>query len=110
MRSILTTSFAILALSGPAMAQAFDVVSVLPAQGGAGIDYRFYPNRFVGTYLTLEQLIGQAWAIDAREIAGGSDWIRVDRFNVTAIVESAASPAQMRTMLQACSRRRERAT
>jgi uncharacterized protein (TIGR03435 family) len=102
MRTILMT-VAVLAIgAGSTRAQSFEVASVLPAEGVGGIDARFYPNRFVGTYLTLEQLIGQAWSIDAREIAGGPDWIRIARFNVTATTgEESTPPDRVRAMLQA---------
>ena len=77
----------------------FEAASIRPSSGG-GIDFRFFPNRFVGTNLTLGQLIEQAYNIQPRELIGGPDWLRVDRFNVTATSGGEVSQDQMRLMLR----------
>ncbi len=85
-----------------AQAPAFDVVSVKPVSPDdrRGIDFRFYPDRFVATLLTLEQLICQAYDIQPRELSGGPDWMRTDRFNVTATTGSEVPRERMRLMIQ----------
>ena len=77
----------------------FEAASIRPSGGGA-IDFRFFPNRFAGTNLTLGQLIEQAYNIHPRELIGGPDWLRVDRFNVTATSGAEVSQDQMRLMLR----------
>jgi uncharacterized protein (TIGR03435 family) len=78
---------------------AFEVASVRPNGAGA-IDLRYFPNRFVATNVTLGQLIEQAYAIQPRELIGGPDWVRVERFDVTATSSAEVTEAQMRLMLQ----------
>jgi uncharacterized protein (TIGR03435 family) len=78
----------------------FEVASVRPNGAGA-IDFRFFPTRFVATNLTLGQLIEQAYNIEPRELIGGPDWVRVERFDVTGTSGAEVTQAQMRLMLQA---------
>lgn len=85
--------------AGAAAPSAFEAASIRPSGGGA-IDFRFFPNRFVGTNLTLGQLIEQAYSIQPRELIGGPDWVRVERFNVTAISGAEVGLEQMRLMLR----------
>ena len=87
----------------PAALPRFEAASIRPLtpdQAGA-IDFRFYPNRFVATTLRLSQLIEQAYSIEARELIGGPDWVRVDVFNVTATTGADVSQDRMKLMLQA---------
>ncbi|MGH9241584.1 MAG: TIGR03435 family protein [Vicinamibacterales bacterium] len=85
--------------AGAAAPSAFEAASIRPSGGGA-IDFRFFPNRFVGTNLTLGQLIEQAYSIQPRELIGGPDWVRVERFNVTATSGAEVGLEQMRLMLR----------
>jgi uncharacterized protein (TIGR03435 family) len=85
--------------AGVATLPAFEAASIRPSGGGA-IDFRFFPNRFVATNFTLGQLIEQAYNIQPRELIGGPDWLRVDRFNVTATSGAEVSQDQMRLMLR----------
>jgi uncharacterized protein (TIGR03435 family) len=80
----------------------FDAASIKPPdpKGIGAIDLRFYPNRFVATTVTLSQLIEQAYGLQAREIIGGPDWVRVERFDVTATTGADVSRDQMKLMLQ----------
>ena len=89
MQRCLTITVALMAIGSGAMAQApvgagpsFEAASVKPPdpQGIGAIDIRFFPNRFVATTVTLSQLIEYAYGIEAREIVGGPDWVRVERF------------------------------
>jgi len=81
---------------------AFDAASIkAPDPNGIGaIDIRIYPNRFVATTVTLSQLIEYAYGIQSREIAGGPDWVRVERFDVTATAGRDVDRQQMQFMLQ----------
>ncbi len=92
----------VLAQQSPAGAVAlpsFEAASI--RQNGRGaIDSRFLPTRFVATNVTLGQLIEQAYNIQPRELIGGPEWVRVDRFDVTATSGSEVSPDQMRLMLR----------
>jgi uncharacterized protein (TIGR03435 family) len=79
----------------------FEAASIRPVEAsGRPIDLRFLPNRFVATTVTASQLIEQAYGLQAREISGGPDWVRVDRFDVTATTGSEVSGDQMKLMLQ----------
>ena len=81
----------------------FEAASIRPAPPDAprGIDYRFYEDRFVGTALMLSQLIELAYGIEARELTGGPDWIRGDRFDVLATAGSVVPRDRLQLMLQA---------
>ena len=61
---------------------------------------RILPNRFVATNVTPGQLIEQAYNIQPRELIGGPDWLRVDRFDVTATSGAEVVQDQMRLMLR----------
>ena len=85
--------------AGAASLPSFEAASIRP-NGSGPIDFRFLPTRFVGTNLTLGQLIEQAYNIQPRELIGGPDWLRVDRFDVTATTGAEVSQDQMRLMLR----------
>ena len=80
----------------------FEAASIkAPDPNGIGaIDIRFYPNRFVATTVTLTQLIEYAYGIELREIAGGPDWVRVERFDVTATAGRDVERRQLTLMMQ----------
>jgi uncharacterized protein (TIGR03435 family) len=82
---------------------AFDAasVTVVPLGAPVPIDLRFQAGSFKATNATLAQLIEQAYAIEARELVGGPDWVRVDRFNVTATTGQLVERERARLMLQA---------
>jgi uncharacterized protein (TIGR03435 family) len=80
----------------------FEVASIRPVEPtGRPIDLRFFPNRFVATTVTLSQLIEQAYGLQQREITGGPDWVRVERFDVTATTGTEVPAEHMRLMVQA---------
>ena len=89
--------------AGAAALPTFDAASVKAPDPRtlAIFDLRFYPNRFVAMRMTLSHLIEQAYDILPREVVGGPDWVRAERFDVTATTASDVSLAQMRLMLQA---------
>jgi len=87
--------------AGAGRSPAFEAASVKPVEPvGRPIDLRFFPNRFVATTVTLSQLIEQAYGIQPREVVGGPDWVRVERFDVTATTGADVSRDQMTLMLQ----------
>lgn len=83
-------------------ADVFEAASIrpVPERSGLPIDFRFFQERFVGTNLTLDQLIQLAYGIESRELVGGPDWVRVDRFNVTATAGQSVDRERMKRMLQ----------
>jgi len=89
-------------LPSPAPKPVFEAASIRLSPPGTprGIDYRFYDDRFVGTALMLTQLIEQAYGLASRELTGGPDWIRGERFDVMATAGSAVPRDRMRLMLQ----------
>jgi len=80
----------------------FDAASIKPVEFDSRdtIGFKFLPGRFVATNLTLAQLIQQAYGVEDRELAGGPDWVRADRFNITATTGGSVSGDRERTMLQ----------
>ena len=104
-RGLLVTIAVVICSTAPAPAQSppagaaappsFEAASIRPSPGGF-IDFRFFPIRFVGTNLTLGQLIEQAYNIQPRELIGGPDWLRIDRFDVMATSDAEVSQDQMR--------------
>jgi uncharacterized protein (TIGR03435 family) len=109
MRSLVATAVVMLACGSGVLAQApagagasFETASIKAVESaGRPIDLRFFPNRFVATTVTLSQLIEQAYGIQPREIVGGPDWVRVERFDVTATTGAEVRPDQMKLMLRA---------
>jgi uncharacterized protein (TIGR03435 family) len=98
---------AVLAIGSGVVAQvpsldSFEAASIapVPERSGVPIDFRFFQERFVATNVTLDQLIQLAYGIESREVVGGPDWVRVDRFNVTATAGQSADRDRMRLMLQ----------
>jgi uncharacterized protein (TIGR03435 family) len=107
-RALITVAAVVVALAVSGQAQqpapaaaplSFEAASIRPNGRGA-IDFRFLPTRFVATNVTLGQLIEQAYNIQPRELISGTDWVRVDRFDVTATSGPEVSPDQMRLMLR----------
>jgi uncharacterized protein (TIGR03435 family) len=79
----------------------FEVASVKRPLGIVGpIDLRFFPNRLVATRVTLGQLIEHAYSIEPRELVGGPEWVRVERFDVVATSGIEVSQDRMRLMLR----------
>lgn len=80
----------------------FEVASVKRPLAITGpMDIRVFPNRFVAMRLTLGQLIEQAYNVQGHELIGGTEWVRVERFDVTASPGTEVQPNQMKLMLQA---------
>lgn len=85
-----------------ASSESFEAASIrrVPADAGVPIDFRFFQERFVATNVTLDQLIQLAYGIESREVVGGPDWVRVDRFNVTATAGQSVDRERMKRRLQ----------
>ena len=83
-------------------ADSFEAASIRPVPSDAAIpiDFRFFQERFVATNLTLDQLIQLAYGVEAREVVGGPEWVRVERFNVTATAGQSVDRDRMKLMLQ----------
>ena len=86
--------------AGAAPLPSFEAASIKPLDSRGRIDFRFFPNRFVATSLTLSQLIEQAYKIQPRELLGGPEWVRVGAFDVIATSGREVSQDQMRLMLR----------
>src|SRR5688572_23276035 len=86
----------------PPPSVAFEAASIAPVPERAGVpmDFRFFQERFVATNLALDQLIQIAYGIESREVVGGPEWVRVDRFNVTATAGESVDRDRMKLMLQ----------
>ena len=87
---------------GAASKPVFEAASIKPPDpnGSGAIDLRFFPNRFAAANIRLFDLIGQAYDLEFREIEGGPEWVRVDRFDVSATSGHEVSLQQMKVMLQ----------
>ena len=61
----------------------FEAASIKPPDpnGIGAIDLRYFPNRFVATTVTVAQLIEHAYGLESRELVGGPEWVRVERFD-----------------------------
>jgi uncharacterized protein (TIGR03435 family) len=64
----------------------FEVVSVKRnTLGGAGSYLGVQPGgRFIGTNLTVRQVIGRAFGIQPFQLTGAADWLRSERFDIQA--------------------------
>jgi bla regulator protein blaR1 len=101
-------------VSEPSTLPAFDVISirpnVTPGPGGRGAGMQ--PERFVATNLTLKTIIRRAYGatgsagpnsgIDLldQQIAGGPEWINIEKFDIVATTSEPTQPPQMRLMVQ----------
>ena len=78
---------------------AFQSVSIEPSTSGL-IDVQFAANRFTAKAATLAELIEQAYAVNAWQVIGGPEWVRLDRFTVRATTAQPVGRDQMRRLLQ----------
>ena len=80
----------------------FEVASVRKTvQPNSLVPTRTTQNTFYGAGETLAHYIRHAYGLQSFQLVGGPDWVRTDRFEIRAKSEKAASPEQMRLMLQA---------
>ena len=100
-------------LTAPASLPAFDEVSIRPnvTTGPGGRGGQMQPGRFAAQNITLQTLLKMAHARQGsqpnsainlldQQIAGGPEWLNVDKFDVVATTPGPTQPPQMRLMLQ----------
>jgi len=85
--------------AGGSVPPAFASASIEPSSSGL-VDHRISEDGFVGTTVTLTELIQQAYGLHPGEIVGGPNWVRVDRFTVRATAGEPVAPDRVRLMLQ----------
>ena len=101
------------AVAAPDTLPAFDEVSIRPntTPGRGGRGGAMQPGRFVAQNLTLRTILKRAYArpgstpqsaIDLLDpqIAGGPDWLDVDKFDIVATAGGQTPPQEMRLMIQ----------
>jgi uncharacterized protein (TIGR03435 family) len=103
------------ALPAAATLPAFEEVSVRPnatAGRGARGGGQMQPGRYVAQNLTLQNIIRRAFGVQGsqgpnsgidlleQQVAGGPEWVAVDKWDVIATTAQATQPPQMRLMLQ----------
>ncbi len=93
----------LLIVSQVAFAQQFEVASIKPAAPGArGIQIQISPGgRFTAKNVNVRFLMQQAFGIRDFQIVGAPGWVSSERYDITAKAEGAASPEQLKPMLQA---------
>lgn len=100
----LTEIAAVLAVgsAGAVLGQAgtFETATIRSSDSGL-IDVSFAPHRFAARTVSLSELIEQAYDLEPWAVVGGPDWVRIDRFTVTATTGEAVGRDRMRLMLQA---------
>jgi uncharacterized protein (TIGR03435 family) len=100
---LLTLAFAVTA---SAQAPSFDVASVRPeaaAEARRPTGVRLLPTgQLTATAVTVHELILRAWGIHESQVIGGPDWIRSERYEIQARVETppASGIAGMLPMLR----------
>jgi uncharacterized protein (TIGR03435 family) len=83
------------------LGQVFDVASIRPSDPNRpGVPYRIGPNSF-STYGPLKDLIQQAYDVEDYQVAGGAAWVQTERYDVQAKAATAATPYEIRRMVQA---------
>jgi uncharacterized protein (TIGR03435 family) len=83
---------------------AFDSASIkpgVPGLGPTGGPVRMTPDRVTGRGVTARRLILSAYRLTPYQCTGGPGWLDRDAFDVEARSAAAASPDELRQMLQA---------
>jgi uncharacterized protein (TIGR03435 family) len=96
-------------LSGPVRAQSADTPAAFEAADVHASPHRMFPfseggvlggDRYVFRQATMVDLIATAYGVDGSNVQGGPIWLETDRFEVTAKVPSATTPATAKLMLR----------
>ena len=89
-----TRVFLLAALAGILFAQTpeFDAASIKPSSGGGRGQMVASPGRITFTAVTLNQCLMAAYDVKAYQISG-PDWMRTERFDVTATVPNGVADA-----------------
>src|SRR5579863_1228386 len=84
--------------SGPA----FDLAEIRPSAPNTipEMRSRFTRGRYELRNATLVDLIRTAWGVEAGDVAGGPDWLDLDRFDVIATAPAGASAETLKNMLR----------
>jgi uncharacterized protein (TIGR03435 family) len=82
---------------------AFEVASVKPNTSGDGrVMMAFQPGgRFTATGVTLQMLMRNAYRLQDYQLIGAPDWMRSERFDVSAKGDGAVGPDQIQPMMRA---------
>ena len=80
----------------------FDVAAIkLNRSGSTNTSFRFQPGgRFEGVNITLHSLIRNSYRVQTYQIVEGPEWMRTERFDITARAAEAATPLQVLQMVQ----------
>ena len=78
----------------------FEVASIKPRTGDPAFSVSSSPDRFIDPDATLSSLIQYAYDVREFQVAGGPDWIRSDRFDVSAKAPAVVSDQQTRLMMR----------
>ena len=80
---------------------AFEVASIKPVDVDAKAG-RFFkmdgPHRWAATNFTTEALIALAYDLNPRTISGGPEWVRTQRFVITAVTPGDVQPTRIEQM------------
>jgi len=95
----------ILAVAALVAQQAFEVVSVKPAnpelsQGGVAHMVNNPPGRFEARNLPLGDLVRSAWKLNKNQLMGGPNWLETAGWDIDARYPAGAGHAQLPEMLQ----------
>jgi uncharacterized protein (TIGR03435 family) len=80
---------------------AFEVASIKPVDADAKAGRYFKMdglNRWTATNFTLEALIALGYDLNPRTVAGGADWVRTQRFVITAVTPGDVQPTRLEQM------------
>ena len=77
-------------------------ISALKSAGGTvpPIGVRTQPNGMTATLATVEMLLLSAYGLRTYQLIGGPDWVKTDRFDITARAAGEVTPAVAREMLK----------
>jgi uncharacterized protein (TIGR03435 family) len=94
--------FSLLVLAAQSTRPAFEAASVKPNKSGTGPPVVGWTpgGRLTAPNVTLHELMRTAHEADEMLIAGEPAWATIDRFEIAATADSAASPDQVRAMLR----------
>jgi uncharacterized protein (TIGR03435 family) len=90
----------------PSAVPSFEVASIKPRVGEAVFGAPSSPDRFTYPDATLLDLIRWAHDLQGFQVEGGPEWVRADRFDVSAKAASPQPQTMMRQMLERLLRER----
>jgi uncharacterized protein (TIGR03435 family) len=84
--SIAMATVALAQTPGPEKRTEFEVASVKPKNPNVVDEVEFFASgrRLTATNLSLQMLLAAVYGVEDRQVAGGPDWVRTDRFNIAA--------------------------